>query len=247
MSRAVRFAVFAPIAAFLSGCETPPPAALVAPPPARDRLYTPAEITPGRLQYAREPDAFAPVLTDRVAYPTQEQANSAFARENMASSYPTKGPYVIRASDPLPTERRAISLRLFACKPGVLNSVTGRIVEPRGKAVHCATDFLDGQGRRLARETVNFYLLRRRMADARDQCADYAGGLDQSGALSKRSFLLVSVRQKIDALLKSRAKSRGPRSLRGADRQGGGGGHPIERLILPELCASFCNGAFYAR
>ena len=157
MSRAVRFAVFAPIAAFLSGCETPPPAALVAPPPARDRLYTPAEITPGRLQYAREPDAFAPVLTDRVAYPTQEQANSAFARDNMASSYPTKGPYVIRASDPLPTERRATSLRLFACKPGALNSVTGRIVEGQSQAVHCATDFLDGQGRRLSRETVNFY------------------------------------------------------------------------------------------
>jgi hypothetical protein len=157
MSRAVRFAVLAPIAAFLSGCETSPPIALVAPPLARDRLYTPAEITPGRLQYAREPDAFAPILTDRVAYPTQEQANNAFARENMASSYPTKGPYVIRASDPSPTERPAASLRLFACKPGVLNSVMGRIVEPRGHAVHCATDFLDGQGRRLSRETVNFF------------------------------------------------------------------------------------------
>ncbi len=157
MSRAVKFAVFAPIAAFLSGCETPPPVGLVAPPPARDRLYTPAEITPGRFQYAREPDAFAPVLSDRVAYPTQEQANNAFARENMASSYPTKGPYVIRASDPLPAERRAASLRLFACKPGALNSVTGRVIEPSGRTVHCATDFLDGQGRRLSRETVNFF------------------------------------------------------------------------------------------
>jgi len=156
MSRAVRFAVFAPIAAFLSGCETPP-GALVALPPARDPLYTPAEITPGRLQYAREPDTFAPVLTDRVAYPTQEQANNAFARENLASSYPTTGPYVIRASDPLPSERRAMSLRLFACKPGALNSVTGRIIEPSIRAVHCATDFLDGQGRQLSRETVNFY------------------------------------------------------------------------------------------
>ncbi len=122
MSRAVRFAVLAPIAAFLSGCETPPPAALVTPPPARDRLYAPAEITPGRLQYAREPDTFAPVLTDRVPYPTQEQANNAFARENMASSYPTKGPYVIRASDPLPTERPAASIRLLA-----IANVTRRI------------------------------------------------------------------------------------------------------------------------
>ena len=156
MSRAVRLAIFAPIAAFLSGCETPP-AALVAPPPVRDWLFTPAEITPGRLQYAREPDAFAPVLTDRVAYPTQEQANNAFDRENMAAYYPTKGPYVIRASDPLRTDRRAATIRLFACKPGVLNSVTARIVEGQSHAVHCATDFLDGQGRRLSRETVNFY------------------------------------------------------------------------------------------
>jgi hypothetical protein len=157
MSRAVKFAVLAPIAAFLSGCETPPPATLVVPPPLRDRLHTPAEITPGRLQYAREPDAFAPVLTDRVAYPTQEQANNAFDRDNLATYYPTKGTYVVRASDPFPTDRRATSLRLFACKPGTLNSVTARIVGPSGHAVHCASDFLDGQGRRLSRETVNFF------------------------------------------------------------------------------------------
>ena len=120
MSRAVRFAVFAPIAAVLSGCETPPPAAMVAPPPARDRLYTPAEITPGRLQYAREPDAFAPVLTDRVAYPTQEQANNAFGRENMASSYPTKGPYVISSQRPFAhraPRREPPPLRLQAGRP----------------------------------------------------------------------------------------------------------------------------------
>ena len=156
MSRAVKFAVLAPVAAFLSGCETPPVSS-VALLPARDRLYTPAEITPGRFQYAREPEAFAPVLTDRVAYPTQEQANKAFDREDMTSSYPTKGPYVIRPSDPLPTVRRAASIRLFACKPGVLNSVTGRIVEGQTHAVHCATDFLDRAGRGLSRETVNFY------------------------------------------------------------------------------------------
>ena len=158
MSRAVKLAVFSPIVALLSGCQTPSPVALVAPPPpARDGLYTPAEIAPGRLQYAREPDAFAPVRTNRVAYPTQEQANNAFARDNMATYFLSKGPYVIRASDPLPTDRRPASLHLFACKPGVLNSVTGRILEPSGQAVHCATDFFDGQGRRLSRETVNFY------------------------------------------------------------------------------------------
>jgi hypothetical protein len=57
----------------------------------------------------------------------------------------------------LPSDRRAASVHLFACKPGVLNSVTGRIDQPVGHAVHCATDFLDGQGRRLSREPVNYY------------------------------------------------------------------------------------------
>jgi hypothetical protein len=157
MTRAVKIAFVAPIIAFIGGCQSSPHAAYLVPPPARDLLSTPAEITPGRLEYAREPDTFAPVLTDRVAYPTQEQANNAFERENMASYYPTKGPYIIRASDPLPSDRRAASVRLFACKPGVLNSVTGRIDQAGGHAVHCATDFLDGQGRRLSREPVNYY------------------------------------------------------------------------------------------
>jgi hypothetical protein len=157
MTRAVYIAFVALIIALMGGCESSPPAAYMVPPPARDLLSTPAEITPGRLQYAREPDTFAPVLTDRVAYPTQEQANNAFERENMASYYPTKGPYVIGASDPLPSDRRAASVHLFGCKSGVLNSITGHIDQPGGHAVHCATDFLDGQGRRLSREPVNYY------------------------------------------------------------------------------------------
>ena len=38
MTRAVKIAFVAPIAALLSGCEPPPPAAYMAPPPARDLL-----------------------------------------------------------------------------------------------------------------------------------------------------------------------------------------------------------------
>ena len=158
MIRPMTFAFLIPLASALAGCETrPAPAAYVTPPIATDRLYTPREAKPGRLEYAQEPDTFAPILTHRVAYPTQDQANSAFDRENMTEYYPTKGPYVIRATDPLPSDRRAASVHLFACQPGVLNSITARIDPARGHAVHCATDFLDGQGRRLSRETVNYY------------------------------------------------------------------------------------------
>ena len=157
MVRANHIALFGPLAALLSACAAPAPVAYVSSPPVRDGLYTPAAITPGRLEYAREPDRFAPILTHRVAYPTQDQASDAFDRDNMAAYYPTKGPYVIRATDPLPSDRRAASVHLFACRPGVLNSVTGRIDPARAHGVHCATDFLDGQGRPLSRETVNYY------------------------------------------------------------------------------------------
>ena len=98
MTRAVKIAFVAPIAALLGGCQLSSPAAYMVPPPARDLLSTPAEITPGRLQYAREPDTFAPVLTERVAFPTQEQANNAFEREDMATYYPLRGPYLARQS-----------------------------------------------------------------------------------------------------------------------------------------------------
>jgi hypothetical protein len=49
-----------------------------------------------------------------------------------------------------------------------LDDITGRIVPARGGVVHCATDFLDAQDRRLFRETVNFFYERGawRMAQA---------------------------------------------------------------------------------
>lgn len=144
------------LAALLSACASPP-VALVPTPSARDRLYMPNEITPGRLEYARAPDSFAPVLTHRVAYPTQSQANNAFDRENWTAHVPARGPSVIRATDPLPADRRAAGVRLFACRPRILNSVTGRIDPARLNGVHCATDFLNAQGRPLSRQTVNYF------------------------------------------------------------------------------------------
>ena len=145
-----------PALMLLTGCQTPPSTQYVTAPPARDTLYTPRQVIPGRLDYAREPDTFAPVLTHRVPYPTQDQANYAFQRDNMASYYPTKGPYLARAA-PSNADRLATHVHLFACRPGTLNDTTGRIQPPRGDAVLCATDFYDARGRHLSRETVNYY------------------------------------------------------------------------------------------
>lgn len=152
-----RAALAVPAVLLLSACQStePPPYALT--PPARDTLYAPRQVIPGRLEYAQEPDTFAPVLTQRAAYPTQEQANYAFQRDNVAAYYPTKGPYVARVDETPASPRRAVRVHLFACKPGTLNDVTGRIEPARGLAVHCATDFFNANGERVSRETVNYY------------------------------------------------------------------------------------------
>ena len=113
------------------------------------------------------------------------------------------GPYVIRASDPLPSDRRAASVHLFACKPGVLNSVTGRI-DQAGRPRRSLRDrFSRRPGAAPLARARQLLLFRKRVAHARDQRSDDARPVDQSGALAKRSFLLVSLRQEIDTVLKS--------------------------------------------
>lgn len=143
----------------LAGCKgAPAQYAFLGSPPARDALLAPRQVIPGRLEYAEQPDTFAPLLTQRRAFPTETQANFAFQRF-LASAVPVAG------GGPLPgarsasafTDRGAVRIRLFACRPGVLNDTTGRIELPRGNEVHCATDFLGARDRRLFRETVNFF------------------------------------------------------------------------------------------
>lgn len=110
-------------------------------------LYRPAQIIPGRLEYAPDRTAFAPVLTERSAYPTQAQANEAYTR--------------LLAASPQGFEYPA-AVRLFACKPGAIDPDTARIRRGGDRVVHCATDFLDEQGNILQRETVNFHYSSRR-------------------------------------------------------------------------------------
>ena len=126
----------------LSACApvTPLPAA-VDRPPTHEALYTPAQVIPGRLEYAPDHATFAPILTERTAYPTQVEANDAYRR--LLISTPADAP-------------PAASIRLFGCKPGAIDQQTAQVVRFRGHVVHCATDFFDTAGRSLGRATANF-------------------------------------------------------------------------------------------
>ncbi|MFX4570354.1 hypothetical protein ABTA85_19625, partial [Acinetobacter baumannii] len=64
--------------ATLAGCaarEEPP---II--PAGPDALYVPERVVPGRLEYAPDRSTFAPILTERFAYPTQPEANAAYLR-----------------------------------------------------------------------------------------------------------------------------------------------------------------------
>ena len=130
---------FLALAAALSACSSPQPAAIPSAPAGPDALFTPAAVTSGVLEYAPDHSTFAPVLTERVAYPTQEQANAAYLR-SMATA----------PSSELPPA----SIRLFGCQPGALDAETARVTRDHG--VLCAVDYLDAGGRSLRREATNF-------------------------------------------------------------------------------------------
>lgn len=126
----------------LAACAPASPSSVtIAEIPTHEPLYTPDRVVPGRLEYAPDRTTFAPILTERVSYPTQAEANDAYRR--------------LVAGDPA-VRIAPVSIWLFGCKPGALNAQTARVVRLRDTVVHCATDVLDGSGRRIDRETVNF-------------------------------------------------------------------------------------------
>ena len=153
-------------AAMLAGCaQTPPIIATLPPsPPRTDRLVTPDSADMAHLHYTSHYETFPPVMTERRAYPTQDEASTAFERSRWSRvQFPTtKGgaPYVITASTADDTDY-STSIRLFACKPGALDGITGRVISYRGPVVVCASDLLDAAGGVLAREPLNFYYYRR--------------------------------------------------------------------------------------
>jgi hypothetical protein len=150
------------IAAFLTACAGPSdlPAVLEAPmmAPARDALFTPEQVKSGRLEYAPDRSAFAPVLTQQFTYPTQPQAQNAFLRSQWpAIGFATtaKGPIEPVNADEVISP--AAGVRIFACKPGALDGLTGRTVRFNGPVVVCATDFIGDRGEILWRAPINFF------------------------------------------------------------------------------------------
>jgi hypothetical protein len=134
-------ATLAPLLALLAGCAAQSSSVVALPRMEPEPLYRPAEVKPGRLEYAPDRSTFAPILTERFPYPTQPQANDAYLR-------------LIAAGPPGVTYPE--SIWLFGCKPGELDEQTAQVARHRGAIVHCATDFLDASGHRLRRETANF-------------------------------------------------------------------------------------------
>jgi len=130
-----------PLLIALAGCAAPAPPVADNGPPIPDPLYSPEQVKPGRLEYAPDRSTFAPVLTERFPYPTQPEANAAYRRLLTTA----------------PADAYPASIWLFGCKPGALDEQTARVTRYGALVVHCATDFLDGAGRRSRRETVNFY------------------------------------------------------------------------------------------
>lgn len=134
------------LATAVAGCaatapELPEPAAMTSIAGA-EALHTPERVVPGRLEYAPDGSTFAPILTERFPYPTQSDANAAYRRSIGAVA---------------PGRPHLPAIRLFGCKPGALDAQTARVTRYRGPVVHCATDFLDSDGRAVRREAVNFY------------------------------------------------------------------------------------------
>ncbi len=129
------------VAAALSACSGPQGAATVGGATGPDALYAPAHVAPGILEYAPDRSTFAPVLTERFAYPTQAQANAAYLRTLSAAPEDLTLP---------------ASIRLFGCQPGALDGETARVTRYRAPVALCAVDFLDAAGRRLWREPANF-------------------------------------------------------------------------------------------
>ena len=135
-------ALILPLLLLLAGCAAPAGPVVNGPPLGPEPLFAPEQVKPGRLEYAPDRSTFAPILTERFPYPTQMEANAAYLR--LLATAPENRSY-------------PVSIWLFGCKPGILDQQTARVTRYRAPAVHCATDFLDGSGRRMRRETANFY------------------------------------------------------------------------------------------
>ena len=129
--------------------------------PATSAYLAPEQVDRGGQEYGSGYERFPPVMTARTGYPTQNQANAALRLSRWGTvpirTLVTKeGVRTIAVSADLP-DALAHRVRLFACRPGALDGVTGRVQTYRGPVVVCASDLIGADGAILARVPLNFY------------------------------------------------------------------------------------------
>lgn len=149
----------------LVGCTTTDGSAPLVEPRLVTRAYLkPAAVDRGRQEYGPDYERFPPIMTRRTGYPTQEQAEAAL-RLSRWSSAPVGELITKQGIKPISvsaevSDARADRVRLFACRPGGLDGITGRVRQYRGPVVVCASDLIAADGRVLARIPLNFYYWR---------------------------------------------------------------------------------------
>ncbi|TQI65235.1 hypothetical protein FHT98_5105 [Bosea sp. AK1] len=161
MHRSVLLIGIAAAAVALAGCASQPvndaPVLL----PATSAYLAPEQVHRGGQEYGSGYERFPPIMTERIGYPTENQANAAL-RRSLWGTVPIRtlvtkeGVEAIALPVALP-DALAHRVRLFACRPGALDGVTGRVRTHRGPVVVCASDLLAADGAVLARVPLNFY------------------------------------------------------------------------------------------
>ena len=147
--------------ASLAGCSAPVAVAPVDERPVTSAYLRPASVDRGRQEYHRNYERFPPIMTRRTGYPTQEQAVVAL-RLSRWGTVPVRtlitkeGVKTISVPVDVP-DGLAHRVSLFACRPGGLDGITGRVQQFNGPVVVCASDLLAADGRIMARVPLNFY------------------------------------------------------------------------------------------
>lgn len=145
----------------LAGCASQPAHDAQISSPATSAYLAPEQVDRGRQEYGSGYERFPPVMTARTGYPTRNQANTALRLSRWGTvpirTLVTKeGIKTIAIPAALP-DTVVHRVRLFACRPGALDGVTGRVRTYRGPVVVCASDLFGADGAVLARVPLNFY------------------------------------------------------------------------------------------
>lgn len=160
MCRSVLQIGIAAVAVTLAGCASQPINDAPVSSAATSAYLTPERVGGSGQEYGSGYERFPPVMTGRTGYPTQNQANAAlrlsrWGTVSIRTLVTKEGVRTIAVHADLP-DALAHRVRLFACRPGALDGVTGRVRTYPGPVVVCASDLIAADGEVLARVPLNF-------------------------------------------------------------------------------------------